>query len=200
MISQGMSFNHQRVYMKFCSECSHPISRKIPEGDNRLRYVCDNCGTIFYENPKLVVGTVPFFMKDNEPHVLLCKRGIQPRHGYWTLPAGFMENGETVEEGAKRETEEEAGAHININRIFTLIDVPHVNQVHVFYIADMLDQHYEVGVESLEVNFFTEKTIPWDEIAFPTVAYTLKAFFADYHQYQHVDAFTFHEEVIDKKI
>lgn len=186
--------------MKFCSECAHPISKRIPEGDTRLRYVCDNCGSIFYENPKLVVGTLPYFIKNGEPYVLLCKRGIQPRYGCWTLPAGFMENGETTEAGAQRETEEESGAHIKINRFYTYIDVPHVQQVHIFYIANMLDEHYEAGVESLEVQLFTEKTIPWDNIAFPTVAYTLKSFFADYHQHKDISCFDFHEEVIDKRI
>lgn len=186
--------------MKFCSECAHPISQSIPDGDNRLRYVCHHCGTIFYENPKLVVGTIPFFMKNNEPHVILCKRGIEPRHGFWTLPSGFMENGETTEEGALRETEEESGAHIKVNRIFTMINVPHVRQVHIYYIADMTDHTFKAGIESLEVRIFTEKDIPWDEIAFPTVEYTLRAFFSDFHQYKDISAFPFHQQLIDSPI
>jgi ADP-ribose pyrophosphatase YjhB (NUDIX family) len=139
--------------MKFCSECAHPVSLQIPPDDNRPRFVCGNCGAIHYQNPKMVVG-------------------------YWTLPAGFMENGETTTDAAQRETEEEAGAHIKLGPLFSLINVPHVHQVHLFYLAELLDLDYCAGTESLEVAMFREADIPWSEIAFPTVAYTLRAFFA----------------------
>lgn len=165
--------------MKFCSECAHPVTSRIPEGDTRLRSVCDNCGTIHYENPKLVLGTIPVWKTGDEVRVLLCKRAIEPRYGYWTLPAGFMENGESTAEAAIRETQEEAGANIRLHDLFSLVDVPHVDQVHLFYLATLLDIDYEAGVESLEVALFTEDEIPWDDIAFHTVSYTLRAFFDD---------------------
>lgn len=166
--------------MKFCSECAHPVSLKIPPDDNRPRYVCGNCGAIHYQNPKLVVGSLPVWEQDGQLRVLLCRRAIEPRHGYWTLPAGFMENGETTSDAAQRETEEEAGANIKLGALFTLINVPHVHQVHLFYLAELLDLNYVAGTESLEVALFTEAQIPWDEIAFPTVTYTLRAFFSDH--------------------
>ncbi len=165
--------------MKFCSECAHPVSLQIPPDDNRPRFVCGNCGAIHYQNPKMVVGSIPVWQADGQLQILLCRRAIEPRHGFWTLPAGFMENGETTSAAAERETEEEAGAHIKLGALFSLINVPHVHQVHLFYLADLLDLDYSAGVESLEVALFTEADIPWDEIAFPTVAYTLRAFFAD---------------------
>jgi 8-oxo-dGTP pyrophosphatase MutT (NUDIX family) len=151
--------------MKFCSECAHPVSQLIPPDDNRLRYVCTQCGTIHYQNPNMVIGSVPLWKEDGETRVLLCRRAIEPRYGFWTLPAGFMENGETTSEAAARETEEEAGAH--------------VHQVHMFYLATLLDLDYLAGVESLEVKLFSEAEIPWDEIAFPTISHTLRFLFED---------------------
>ncbi|MBC7489324.1 MAG: NUDIX hydrolase [Glaciimonas sp.] len=165
--------------MKFCSECAHPVSLQIPPDDTRMRYVCSNCGTIHYQNPKMVVGSIPVWEHDNEISILLCKRAIEPRQGYWTLPAGFMENNETTEDAAHRETEEEAGAKIQLHGLFSMISVPHVHQVHLFYRATLLDLNYTAGIESLEVEMFTEAQIPWENITFPTVAYTLKAFFDD---------------------
>lgn len=165
--------------MKFCSECAHPVSLQIPPDDNRPRFVCGNCGAIHYQNPKLVVGSIPVWQRDGELRVLLCRRAIEPRHGYWTLPAGFMENAETTTDAAIRETEEEAGAHIKLGALFSLINVPHVHQVHLFYLAELLDLDYAAGTESLEVAMFREDEIPWDDIAFPTIEYTLRAFFAD---------------------
>jgi ADP-ribose pyrophosphatase YjhB (NUDIX family) len=165
--------------MKFCSECAHPVSLQIPPDDNRPRFVCGNCGAIHYQNPKMVVGSIPTWQQDGQVQVLLCRRAIEPRHGYWTLPAGFMENGETTTDAAQRETEEEAGAHIKLGPLFSLINVPHVHQVHLFYLAELRDLDYQAGIESLEVAMFKEADIPWSEIAFPTVAYTLRAFFAD---------------------
>ena len=119
--------------MKFCSECAHPVVLAIPEGDNRPRYVCTHCNTIHYQNPKLVVGSIPVWERDGELQILLCKRAIEPRYGYWTLPAGFMENEETTEQAAQRETEEEAGANVELGPLFSLLNVAHVHQVHLFY-------------------------------------------------------------------
>ena len=167
------------VAMKFCSECTHPVSLIVPPEDNRPRYVCAQCGTIHYQNPKMVIGSIPAWDHDGDTRVLLCKRAIEPRYGYWTLPAGFMENNETTSEAAIRETEEEAGARVRLHELFSLLNVPHVHQVHMFYRATLLDLDYAAGTESLEVQLFGEAEIPWDDIAFPTVAYTLKFFFED---------------------
>jgi len=163
--------------MKFCSECAHPVSLKIPPDDNRVRYVCDHCHTIHYQNPKLVVGSLPVWKKDGETRILLCRRAIEPRYGFWTLPAGFMENGETTSQAAMRETKEESGANIELHELFSLINVTHVDQVHLFYRATLLDLNYSAGTESLEVAMFTEAEIPWDKLAFQTTINTLKFFF-----------------------
>ncbi|AOK52657.1 NUDIX domain-containing protein [Burkholderia stagnalis] len=161
--------------MKFCSVCGHEVIARIPPGDNRERFVCDQCGTIHYQNPRNVVGTVPVWGEQ----VLLCRRAIEPRYGFWTLPAGFMEMGETTAEAAARETLEEAGARVEVQSLFTLLNVPHVHQVHLFYLARLVDPAFEAGEESLEVKLFDEADIPWDDIAFPTVSQTLRFFFAD---------------------
>jgi ADP-ribose pyrophosphatase YjhB (NUDIX family) len=165
--------------MKYCSECAHPVTVAIPEGDNRPRHVCTQCGTIHYQNPKLVIGSIPVWEQDGELKVLLCKRAIEPRHGYWTLPAGFMENEETTAEAAMRETEEEAGANVELGPLFTLLNVAHVHQVHLFYLARLRDLDYAAGIESLDVQLFAEHEIPWDDLAFPTIRTTLDYFFAD---------------------
>ena len=129
--------------MKFCSECAYPVSLQIPPDDNRERFVCANCGVVHYENPKLVIGTIPVWADGDQPCVLLCRRAIEPRYGYWTLPAGFMENGETTGEGAARETMEEAGARIELHELFSMLNVPYIHQVHLFYRATLLDLDYE---------------------------------------------------------
>lgn len=165
--------------MKFCSECAHPVTVAIPEGDNRPRFVCTHCGTIHYQNPKMVVGSIPVWEQDGELKVLLCKRAIEPRYGYWTLPAGFMENGETTSAAAGRETEEEAGAHIELGNLFSLLNVVHVHQVHLFYLARLVDLDFAPGIESLDVQLFGESEIPWSDLAFPTIRTTLELFFAD---------------------
>lgn len=165
--------------MKFCSECAHPVSILIPPDDNRLRHVCEQCGTIHYQNPKMVIGSIPVWEQQGRTQVLLCKRAIEPRYGYWTLPAGFMENEETTSDAARRETMEEAGARIELHELFSLLNVPHVHQVHMFYRATLLDLDYLAGTESLEVRLFDESEIPWADIAFPTVHHTLKFFFSD---------------------
>ena len=161
--------------MKFCSQCGHTVSQLVPLGDSRLRYVCDHCQTVHYQNPNIVAGCVPVW----GTQVLLCRRAIEPRKGYWTLPAGFMENGETVENAARRETLEEACAVVENLAIYTLIDVPHINQVHIFYRAVLLGPDFAAGEESLEVRLFEEADIPWSELAFRTVSRTLECFFAD---------------------
>ncbi|MDB5934257.1 MAG: hydrolase, partial [Massilia sp.] len=165
--------------MKFCSDCAHPVALAIPEGDNRPRYVCAHCDAIHYQNPKLVIGSLPVWEGDGELQVLLCKRAIEPRYGYWTLPAGFMENNETTAEAAIRETEEEAGANIELGPLYTLLNVAHVHQVHLFYLARLRDLDFAAGIESLDVRLFSERDIPWDELAFPTIRKTLELFFAD---------------------
>jgi len=165
--------------MKFCSECAHPLTVAIPEGDNRPRYVCTHCGTIHYQNPKMVIGSIPVWQRAGEFKVLLCKRAIEPRYGYWTLPAGFMENEETTGQAAVRETEEEAGANVRLGKLFTLLNVAHVHQVHLFYLAELLDLDFAAGIESLDVRLFAEDEIPWDDLAFPTIRTTLELFFAD---------------------
>ncbi len=165
--------------MHFCSDCGQPVALVIPADDNRLRHVCADCGTIHYQNPKMVVGSIPLWDENGSGKVLLCRRAIEPRHGYWTLPAGFMENNETTEEAAQRETLEEAGARVELLGLFALLNVPHVHQVHLFYQARLLDLDFSAGIESLECRLFSESEIPWEDLAFPTVSHTLQRFFAD---------------------
>ena len=161
--------------MKFCSNCAAPVVKRVPPGDSLPRWVCDQCGEIHYQNPRLVVGSIPEF----EGRLLLCRRAIEPRYAYWTVPAGFMENDETASQAALRETEEEAGAHIELLAPFSMICVPHVNQVHLFYRARLLDLQFKPGEESLEVALFEEASVPWPQIAFRTVATTLKRWYED---------------------
>ncbi len=165
--------------MKFCPNCGAPVERRVPPGDSLARDVCDACGSVHYVNPKLVLGSIPAWEEGGHGRVLLCRRAIEPRYGYWTLPAGFMENGETAGEAAVRETLEEAGARVELIDAFSMISVPYVNQVHVFYRARLLDLEFKPGVESLEVALFEEARLPWKDIAFRTVGLTLKRWFAD---------------------
>jgi ADP-ribose pyrophosphatase YjhB (NUDIX family) len=174
--------------MRFCSNCAAPVARRVPPGDSLPRWVCDQCGEIHYQNPKLVVGAIPEF----DGRVLLCRRAIEPRYGYWTLPAGFLENDETVGQGAARETLEEAGAKVELGPLFSLISVPRVNQVHVFYRARVLELDFKPGAETLEVALWDEERIPWQDIAFRTVGLTLKRWFADRAR----GSFGFHSEVL----
>jgi ADP-ribose pyrophosphatase YjhB (NUDIX family) len=165
----------QHADARFCSNCGHAITRRVPEGDSRLRDCCDQCGSIHYVNPRPVVGTIPVW----NDQVLLCRRAIEPRLGFWTLPAGFMEVGETAAAGAMRETLEEACARVELGPLFSMIDVPRVQQLHIFYRTRLLDLDFGAGAESLETRLFTEDEIPWDRIAFRTVALTLKLYFED---------------------
>lgn len=161
--------------INYCCTCAAPVAVRVPAGDSLPRHVCDACGAIHYRNPRLVVGTLPAW----EGRILLCRRAIEPRRGCWTLPAGFMENQESVAEAAERETREEACARVELDAMYTMISVPHINQVHVIYRARLLDLDFAPGEESLEVALFDEADIPWDEIAFRTVAMTLRHYFAD---------------------
>ncbi|WP_061250183.1 NUDIX hydrolase [Leptospira alstonii] len=158
--------------MKYCSSCGSSVAYKIPEGDNRSRHVCDNCGTIHYQNPKVVVGSIPIW----ENRILLCKRAIEPRRGFWTLPAGFLENRETVEEGAIRETWEEANAEINIVGLQSVYSIPHIGQIYMFFLADLVDGKFSVSSESEEVKLFSLNEIPWEELAFASVHFALKKY------------------------
>lgn len=166
-----------RSPIQFCRNCGTAVTYRVPDdGDTRERAVCPACHTIHYENPLNVVGTLPV-MEDGR--VLLCKRNIEPRRGKWTLPAGFMELAETTSGGARRETDEEAGADIDMGRLFSLINVPQVGQVHFFYLAHLKSAQLYPGPETMEAQLFSEADIPWEEIAFRTVKVTLERFFAD---------------------
>ncbi|MDX9698881.1 MAG: NUDIX hydrolase [Rhodocyclaceae bacterium] len=161
--------------MNFCSQCGAGVMLRVPPGDSLPRHVCNACGTIHYLNPKLVVGAIAEW----GDRVLLCRRAIEPRSGYWTLPAGFMENAETTAQAAARETLEEACARIEVGPMFTLINVPHISQVHIIYRARLLDLAFSPGEESLEVALFSEADIPWQDIAFRTISMSLRHFFED---------------------
>lgn len=161
--------------MNFCSNCGAAVELRIPPGDTLPRYVCRQCTTVHYQNPKLVVGALAQW----EDRILLCRRAIEPRHGFWTLPAGFMENDETTAQAAARETAEEARARIEVGELYTMIDVPYISQVHLVYRARLLDLDFSAGEESLEVALLREDEIPWDQIAFRTIGMTLRYFFED---------------------
>ncbi|MDR2173779.1 MAG: NUDIX hydrolase [Burkholderiales bacterium] len=165
--------------LHFCSHCgAAALEFRIPEGDSKLRHVCRQCGRIHYLNPKSVVGTVPRW-KDQ---VLLCRRAIEPRYGLWTLPAGFLEMGESIDEGARRETLEEAGATVILDRLYTVMTVPRVGQLHLMFLADLPCPEFCAGEESLETRLFDESDIPWEAIAFRTISRTLRCFFWDRRQ------------------
>ncbi len=160
---------------KHCKLCGAPVNYVVPVDDNRERAVCTACGNVHYENPLNVVGTLPVW----GDQVLLCRRNIEPRYGYWTLPAGFMELNETAAEGALRETIEEAGASVEMQGLYTVINVVRVGQVHLFYRARLLNTHFAPGPETIEAQLFSEADIPWDDLAFKTVKVTLQRFFED---------------------
>ena len=163
--------------MKFCSECgSNQLRWTIPAGDNFPRYVCQACHTVHYQNPKVVTGCLASW----ENQVLLCKRAIEPRYGLWTLPAGFMEQEETLEQAALRETWEEAYARVEQVQLYHIFSLPHISQVYVMFRGQLADLDFKPGTESLAVQLFAESAIPWEEIAFRVVTSTLKQYFADY--------------------
>lgn len=174
--------------IQYCNQCGARVTFLIPPGDSLPRHVCGTCGFIHYENPRLVVGCVAEW----EGRILLCRRAIEPRHGFWTLPAGFMENGESTAQAAIRETDEEAGANVLIDAPFAMISIAHINQVHLFYRARMASPHFAAGDESLEVSLFPPDRIPWNELAFRSVALCLEHYLDDRSN----GSFGFHESEI----
>lgn len=161
--------------MNFCSQCGNTVSLILPEGDNRERYVCSTCRTIHYQNPRIIAGCLPTL----NDKILLCRRAIEPRIGLWTLPAGFMENDESALQGALRECEEEANARIDTPQLSGVFDIPHTNQVYIFYRGPMSDMNFSPGIESLEVGLFNEQGIPWKQLAFPVIELALHYHFED---------------------
>lgn len=161
--------------MKFCSQCGAGVELRIPEGDNLPRFICVQCETIHYQNPKIVAGCIAEW----EDKILLCQRAIEPRLGLWTLPAGFMENRETTLQAAMRETREEANANVEITELYALFNIPHISQVYLIFRAQLLNLEFHPGIESLDVKLFAEKDIPWDQLAFPVMTETLRRYFND---------------------
>ena len=174
-LNSGPMLLSARERIRYCRACGSAVGYRIPPDDNRERAVCPACGMVHYENPLNVVGTLPVWGE----RVLLCRRAIDPRYGLWTLPAGFLELGETTEQGALRETDEEAGAQIELGPLFSVLNVVRVGQVHLFYRATMTSPELNPGSDTLEARLFDESEVPWDQIAFRTVRETLLAFFAD---------------------
>lgn len=162
----------------YCSVCSGTLSWIKPHGDNVSRSVCTHCGVVHYQNPKVIVGCLPVW----QDQVLLCRRAIEPRKGFWTLPAGFMENGETLAQGAGRETEEESCALVDVGPLFTVMSLPGHNQVHMYFYAAMRSNYFGVTTESSEVQLFDEQDIPWSDLAFETIRQTLVCYFSDRQQ------------------
>ena len=177
--------------MKYCSDCGAEISQRIPENDDRPRYVCDRCGITHYENPNMVVGSIPVW----EDRILFCRRAIEPRYGLWTLPAGFLENGETVAAGAVRETFEEAGARIVELKPYALYNLTFVNQIYLMFRASLPEPIFSAGDESLEVQLFKQHEVPWKELAFPVIQKTLEDYFSDLKK----GSFSFHMDDIVRK-
>ena len=161
--------------IKYCSACAAVVAYRVPEGDSLPRAVCDACGTIHYENPKIVVGCLPVY----GDRILMCKRAIEPRYGLWTLPAGFMENDESATQGAMREAMEEANARVEIDDLYTVYSIPHISQVYMMFLAKLVDPDISPGAESLEVKLATAEEIPWDQLAFAMVRLTLKHYLED---------------------
>ena len=160
--------------MKYCSNCGDLVAQKVPDGDTRSRWVCSACDIVHYQNPKIVVGCVP----EIDDRILLCKRAIEPRHGFWTVPAGFMELGETLAQAAARETLEEACTEVEIGHLFASVDVPEAGQVHLFFTATLLGD-FAAGAETLEADLFGKDEIPWDEIAFRSGHFALRKYLDD---------------------
>jgi ADP-ribose pyrophosphatase YjhB (NUDIX family) len=161
--------------MKYCSQCGQPVELRVPPGDHLPRHVCPACSAIHYQNPKLVVGCVP----EHDGRILLCKRAIEPRLGYWTVPAGFMENGETLQAAAARESWEEAMARVEIGSLLAVVNVVHAHQVHVMFRAVLRTPEFGAGAESLEVGLYRPQDIPWADIAFPSIDFALRRYLED---------------------
>jgi len=161
--------------MKFCSACGAAVELRTPIDDNRARHICTACNMVHYQNPRMVIGSIPVW----EDKVLLCRRAIEPQYGKWTLPGGFMENGESTAQAAIRETLEEACARIAIIDLYSMYSLPYIDQVHLLFRAELLDLDFGPGQESLEVKLFSEAEIPWDELAFRPVRYSLEHYFAE---------------------
>ena len=157
---------------KFCTYCGNTLIKKIPPGDHFERLVCTHCNNIHYQNPNMVVGTLPVWKEK----ILLCKRAIEPQLGFWTLPCGFLENNETVEEGALRETKEECDASVTLIKPFTLYSIPKVNQIYLVFLAKMTNDHFSTTIESSDVKLFSTNEIPWESIAFSSIKFTLKQY------------------------
>ncbi len=175
--------------MKYCSHCGAPVRFAVPHGDHKSRAICDACNTVHYENPRMIVGCLPFL----EDKVLLCKRANEPRRGLWTLPAGFLEHGETVEEGAMRETLEEANARVEEPELFSVYSIPGIGQIYLFFTARLRDLDFHPGTETEEMALFTQADIPWRELAFSSVRYTLEMYFEhrlSSHRIVHVGSFS----------
>ena len=161
--------------MKYCSNCGTLVDILVPEGDTLPRHVCPACNVIHYHNPKMVVGCIPKWGNK----VLLCRRAIDPRRGLWTLPAGFMENAETLEQAASRETMEEANARVKIGNLYAIYNLPNIDQVYFLFLAELLDLNFAPGIESLDVKLFKEEEVPWDEMAFRVISTPLKRYFKE---------------------
>jgi ADP-ribose pyrophosphatase YjhB (NUDIX family) len=178
--------------MRFCSSCgAATLELRVPDGDTLPRLVCATCATIHYQNPKIVVGCLPEW----DGRVLLCRRAIEPRYGLWTLPAGFLENGETLTNGALRETLEEADARVELGALYTVISLPQINQVYMMFRSRLLDVDFGPGTESLEVRLFDERDTPWEALAFRTIARTLRNFFLD----RRLGTFGLHVSAIERR-
>ena len=178
--------------MKYCSSCGSKVELKVPQDDNFPRYCCTNCDAIHYQNPNIVTGTIPI-MKDR---ILLCKRAIHPRPGMWTLPAGFLENGETLGQGAFRETLEETNTEVKMGNLYAIFNIPQISQIYMLFFAEVLREDFGETPESLEVKLFKEEEIPWQELAFPFVPIVLKNYFAD----RKVNKFDLKVETIERPV
>ena len=186
------SLFYSTLIMNCCVKCGHPTTEKIPLGDSKVRQVCTHCGNIHYENPKVICGALVTW----QDKVLLCRRAIEPRYGLWTLPAGYMELFETMEQGTARETWEEAEAKIEIESLYCMYNIPRIGQIYVLFKANLVDGQFGAGPETIESRLFAEDEIPWEELAFPSVQHTLRHYFEDRKQQQ----FPMHLETIGSRI
>lgn len=178
--------------MNFCTQCGHETTEKIPLGDHQVRQVCDHCNAIHYVNPKVICGALAIW----QDKVLLCRRAIEPRYGLWTLPAGYMELYETMEQGAARETREEAEAEVEVEQLYCMYNIPRIGQIYVLFKSHLIDGKFGAGEETIESRLFSEDEIPWDDLAFPSVERTLRHYFADHKNHQ----FPLHLETLGSRL